>query len=94
MPSGSYRDEGDAHGRRRWTRRGSGSIVEIPVRAIEVEFGSRPTWLSNGSGCENARQAWEAMQHAIMLAPVVGAADSAVSSLRLVVPFSRAPLLR
>ena len=58
----------------------SESIIEmVPVRAIGVEFGSRPTWLSSGSGCEKARQAWEAMEHAILLALAAGVADSVVS---------------
>jgi len=58
----------------------SESIIEmVPMRAIGVEFGSRPTWLSSGSGCARARQAWEAMEHAILLALAAGMADSVVS---------------
>ena len=58
----------------------SESIVEkVPVRAIEVEFGSRQTRLSNGSGCVRARQAGQAMKHVMLHTLAAGAADSAVS---------------
>ena len=61
-------------------RRESESIVEkVPVRAIEVEFGSRQTRLSNGSGCVRARQAGQAMKHAMQHALAAGVADSVAS---------------
>ena len=58
---------------------GGESIVEtVPARAIGVGFGSRATRLSNVSGSGSARQAWEAMKHAMLHTLAAGAADSAV----------------